>query len=315
DDNKAGATVTIAFGDDNKAARANHLGKWSVRLGAIKASATPSEMTISSGGEHIRLNNILIGEVWVCAGQSNMRWTLEQSTDGSGELAKADHPNLRLLHLEGGALGSSGSYTAKHLSRLTPETFCAGKWKIASAESARSFSAVGWYFGRGLQQELKVPVGLICPAVGGTPAESWIPREALEADPKLKGMVVGNWLENERLGEFCRTRGKNNLGRAMNAGEAMTGDDLGPNHSFKPGFMWAAGIEPIIPYAIRGAIWYQGESNAETPARVQEHGQLFPLLIKQWRQQWGQGDFPFIFVQLPALNRSEWPWFRDGQRR
>lgn len=198
---------------------------------------------------------------------------------------------------------------------MTPETYCEGEWNVASADSGRAFSAVAWYFGRHLQEELKVPVGLICPAVGGTPAEAWIPREALEADPDLKELVAGNWLNNERLGNFCRTRGVQNLLAAIQAGERIPGDEFGPNHSFKPGFMWDSGIEPLIPYAIRGAIWYQGESNAETPVRVREHGQLFLLLIDQWRKQWGQGDFPILYVQLPALNRPEWPWFRDGQRR
>jgi len=198
---------------------------------------------------------------------------------------------------------------------LKPEVFCEGEWKVASTESADSFSAVAWYFGRHLQQQLKVPVGLICPAVGGTPTEAWIPRTALHLDPIGRGLVAGNWLDNPRLGEFCRTRGQQNLLAAIQAGELIPCDEFGPNHSFKPGFMWDAGIKPLIPFAIRGAIWYQGESNAETPARVREHGRLFPLLINQWRQQWGQGDFPFLYVQLPALNRPEWPWFRDGQRR
>ncbi|MBT5909043.1 MAG: hypothetical protein HOH25_04550, partial [Opitutae bacterium] len=293
---KAGATVTVAFGGERKSVNANDRGDWQTRLEARKTSAKPSTMTIESDSGNIQIKDILIGEVWICGGQSNMQWPLEQSAEGANELAAADHPNLRLLHLEGGALGNSGSYSRQNLSRLTPETFCAGKWKVASAESARAFSAVGWYFGRSLMQELKVPVGLICPAVGGTPTEAWIPRETLAADPKLRGMVAGNWLENERLGEFCRTRGRQNLLRAMQTGEVIPSDELGPNHSFKPGFMWSAGIEPIIPYAIRGAVWYQGESNAETLTRVREHGKLFPLLIKQWRQQWGQGDFPFLFV-------------------
>ena len=312
---KAGATVTVAFGGERKSVNANDRGDWQTRLESRKTSAKPSTMTIESDSGNIQIKDVLIGEVWICGGQSNMQWPLEQSAEGANELAAADHPNLRLLHLEGGALGNSGSYSRQNLSRLTPETFCAGKWKVASAESARAFSAVGWYFGRSLMQELKVPVGLICPAVGGTPTEAWIPRETLAADPKLRGMVAGNWLENERLGEFCRTRGRQNLLRAMQTGEVIPSDELGPNHSFKPGFMWSAGIEPIIPYAIRGAVWYQGESNAETRSRVREHEELFPLLINQWRQQWGQGDFPFLYVQLPALNRSEWPWFRDGQRR
>ena len=101
----------------------------------------------------------------------------------------------------------------------------------------------------------------------------------------------------------------------MQSGETIPGDELGPHHPFKPGFMWDAGVEPLIPYAIRGVIWYQGESNAETPDRVRQHGQLFPLLVNQWRDQWGQGAFPWLYVQLPALNRPHWPLFREGQRR
>jgi sialidase-1 len=314
-DAKAGAKVTVALNDVSLTTIANPEGEWTVRFPAQKASATPVTMAVVSAGERILFTDVLIGEVWVCAGQSNMEWMLRQSANGGDELAQADHPQLRLLHLTGGAGGSSGSYTQQHLDRLTPDTFCEGEWKVASADSTASFSAVGWYFGRHLQQELNVPVGLICPAVGGTPTEAWIPRDSLESDPDLKGLVAGNWLDNERLGEFCRSRGQQNLLGAIQAGERISGDEFGPNHSFKPGFMWDAGIKPLIPYAIRGAIWYQGESNAETPDRVEEHGKLFPLLINQWRTQWGQGDFPFLYVQLPALNRSEWPWFRDGQRR
>lgn len=312
---KVDAQVTATLGDASQTTVANAKGEWAVRFPARKANATPASMVIESADERIQLTDILVGEVWLCAGQSNMEWTLIQSANGKDELSKADDPQLRLLNLVGGARGSSGSYTQQHLARLTPEAYCNGQWEVASAESAQSFSAVGWYFGRHLHDELKVPVGLICPAVGGTPAEAWIPREALQSDPDLKRLVAGNWVDNEHLSEFCRTRGLQNLLAAIQSGETISGDEFGPNHSFKPGFMWDAGIEPLIPFAIRGAIWYQGESNAETPMRVHEHGRLFPLLINQWRKHWGQGDFPFLFVQLPPINRSEWPWFRDGQRR
>jgi len=332
---RPGATVTVTLGDDTRTATAGGQDQWQVRLKPRRANATPATMRIQSAEERIEFRDILVGEVWVCAGQSNMEWMLQQSAHGKEELAglvaevaktsgkrqetellaSSATKSLRLLNLSGGARGSSGSYTLEHLARLTPETFCEGQWQIASAESAASFSAVAWYFGRHLQQELNVPIGLICPAVGGTPAEAWISREALAAAPQMTGLLAGNWLDNERLGEFCRTRGEQNLLSAIQAGEAVPGDALGPNHSFKPGFMWDAGIAPLIPYAIRGAIWYQGESNAETPARVREHGRLLPLLINQWREHWGQGDFPFLYAQLPALNRPEWPWFRDGQRR
>ena len=311
----AGAKVTVTLGSETQSATTNRHGNWQVRFSPHVATTTPIELAVECGDDRIVLTDILVGEVWVCAGQSNMEWMLSQSAGGNEELLAADHPHLRLLHLVGGARGSSGSYTSQYLSRLTPKKFCAGEWRVASAESARTFSAVAWYFGRHLQQHVKVPIGLICPAVGGTPTEAWIPRMALERDPNLKGLVAGNWLDNQRLGEFCRTRGQQNLLAAIQAGESIPGDEFGPNHSFKPGFMWDAGIKPLIPFAIRGAIWYQGESNAETPARVREHGRLFPLLINYWRQHWRQGDFPFLYVQLPALNRPQWPWFRDGQRR
>ena len=307
--------VTVQLGAETLKTTADSSGHWKVLFAPRAATFTATTLLIQSGKERVMLSDILIGEVWVCAGQSNMEWALSQSANGATELSTANHPQLRLLNLVGGARGGSGSYTQSHLARLTTEAFCEGKWRVASAESARNFSAVGWYFGRLLQQELNVPVGLICPAIGGTPAEAWISRDALEADPELQGLVAGNWLDNERLSDFCRTRGQQNLLTAIQEGGLTPGDDLGPNHSFKPGFMWSAGIKPLIPYAIRGAIWYQGESNAETLARVHQHGRLFPLLIQNWREQWGQGDFPFLYVQLPALNRPEWPWFRDGQRR
>lgn len=310
-----GESITVTLGKDIQRSNTGPEGQWQVRFEARPACAVPTTMRIRTAEEHIELSDILVGEVWLCAGQSNMEWPLSKSTHGQAELASANHPGLRLLHLVGGARGSSGSYTPQHLARLRPEAFSQGQWQVASAESAHSFSAVAWYFGRHLQQQLDCPVGLICPAVGGTPTETWIPQQALQANPALQGLVSGNWLDNQRLAEFCRTRGEQNLLRAMQAGEAIPGDEFGPNHSFKPGFMWSAGIKPLIPYAIRGAIWYQGESNAETPARVYEHGRLLPLLINQWRAHWGKGDFPFLYVQLPAMNRSEWPWFRDGQRR
>ena len=312
---KPSVQVKVVLENETQIATANENGRWQLRLQPRPASATPVTLLIQSAEERLELQDVLVGEVWVCAGQSNMEWPLRQSAHGTEELAAANHKTLRLLNLVGAARGSSGSYSSQHLSRLTPENFCHGAWNVASAESAAEFSAVAWYFGRQLQEELNVPVGLICPAVGGTPTEAWIPREALEADSDLRGLVAGNWLDNSRLGDFCRTRGLQNLLPAIQAGESIPGDDLGPHHSFKPGFMWSAGIAPLIPYAVRGAIWYQGESNAETRARVDEHARLFPLLVNEWRARWGQAEFPFLYVQLPALNRPHWPWFREGQRR
>ncbi len=290
--------VTVTLGNQTRRTTADAKGLWQLRMPGRSASNDPILMTVKSRDQRIQFVNVLIGEVWVCAGQSNMEWPLLQSDGGKQEIAQADQPRLRLLHLVGGARGSSGSYNSQHLERLHVDTFCQGKWQVASSASARNFSAVAWYFGRHLQETLGVPVGLICPAVGGTPTEAWIPRRALEQDPKLKGLVAGHWLDNPRMGEFCRSRGQQNLLQAMQRGEKIPGDDLGPNHSFKPGFMWSAGIEPLIPYAIQGAIWYQGESNAETRQRAREHSHLFRTLVYQWRREWNQGDFSFCLRSI-----------------
>ncbi|MEZ5944666.1 MAG: exo-alpha-sialidase [Planctomycetaceae bacterium] len=315
---KRGSKVTVQLGNETLTTSAGDDGRWLVRFPARKATSVPTSLVVQSGIEQVSFRDVLIGEVWVCAGQSNMEWQVDQSTNGPKELsslAETDVPNIRLLDLTNGPRGASGPYTTQELGQLHPESFVNGQWETATADAVSEFSAVGWYFGRRLQADLNVPIGLICPAVGGSPAEAWIPRDALARDDELKQLVSGCWLDNPLLGEFCPMRGEQNLIQAIQAGESIPGDDLGFHHPFKPGFLWSAGIEPLIPYAIRGVIWYQGESNAETPQRVLQHEKLFPLLVTEWRQHWQQGDFPFLFVQLPSLNRPDWPQFRDGQRR
>ena len=307
--------LTIKLGDETQEVVADANGEWQVRFPPRKASSKPTKLSVTSGDQRKSFTDVVFGEVWLCAGQSNMEWPLSKSTNGKAAIASADDKDFRLLNLIGGARGSSGRYGRRELDRLHPDKFCQGTWQQSNAKTSADFSAVAWYFGRKLREKLKVPVGLICPAIGGTPTEAWIPREAMEADPKLKGLVIGNWLENPILGEFCRDRAVFNLQQATDDGRVIPGDKLGPNHSFKPGFMWEAGIQPLVPYAIHGAVWYQGESNAESPTRVEQHGRLLPLMIRQWRKHWGQKHFPFAMVQLPALNREHWPLFRDQQRR
>ncbi|MDA8967692.1 sulfatase-like hydrolase/transferase [bacterium] len=310
-----GSPVEVLLGKEKKEVTAGSDGAWKTSFSPRDASFTPVQLLVRCGRESIQCKDVLFGEVWLCAGQSNMEWSVSNSTGGAGEIDPLQSQSLRLLHLVGGARGSSGEYGTEQLERLDPSRFAVGTWEHASTNSVDQFSAVAWFFAVELQKRLKVPVGVICPAVGGTPTESWVSRESLTSDPWLRGMVRGNWLDNERLSDFCRMRGEQNLLRAIQAGEFIPGDDLGLNHSFKPGFMWQASIEPLVPYAIRGVVWYQGESNAETLERAREQARLLPLLIREWRKAWGIGDFSFLFVQLPALNRPAWPLFREVQRR
>ena len=213
---KPGAKVRVVFGNEDRETGADEMGNWIVRFSPRPASTEPQRMTIESEENRVQFTDILIGEVWVWAGQSNMAWRLNQSTHGKEEVSKAHlHPNIRLLNLVGGATGSSGSYTEQHLKRLNPENFSHGTWQTASRDSAAVFSAVSWCFGRKLQSELDVPVGLICPAVGGTPTEAWIPIEAFQADTKLQKLVEGNWLDNELLRNNVHPPEKKQVGKRL----------------------------------------------------------------------------------------------------
>lgn len=307
-----GETVEVRVGNLRESIAADDAGKWLVTLPPQHASSVPVDFAVIASNR-TTLSDVLVGEVWLCAGQSNMEWPLKQSTNAAGELTQADLPILRLLNLPGAARGGRGVYGPKHFARLEPAKFCQGHWARCNAKTAKEFSAVGYFFGKALQEAIEVPVGLISPAIGGTPAEAWVRRGALADDPQLASMVQGNWLENPVLDDWCRRRAKSNLSKALSSQADVPGDDLGPNHSFKPGFMWEAGIEPIVPLSVRGVLWYQGESNAESPRRVSQHRRIFETLITDWRKQWARPDLPFLFVQLPALGRPNWPAFRQTQ--
>lgn len=318
----AGTAVTVTIADQRKQTKADDKGKWSVTLEAMKADTQPRDLKVVAGDNTLIVRDVLVGEVWVAAGQSNMEWPLANEAHAKTELPTADHPKLRLLNLS----YAGQNYFAKPfgrdmLKRLTPDEFYQGTWQPCSARAAKDFSAVGYYFGKELHQSLKVPVGIIHLAVGGSPAEAWVRLEALAGDKELVSLLKGNWLENESQAPWCRQRGRENLAVALKEEVESPKDEAGPNHPFKPGFLWDAGISRLTPFPIRGVIWYQGESNSLELRRVQQHDRLFPLLVADWRKQWGVGEFPFLYCQLSSIGTEKrykaqhWPEFGDGQRR
>ena len=310
-----GSEVEVSLGDAVVGAEAGADGVWTAILPRLSASTEPRALHVRSGNEHLTCRDVLIGDVWLCAGQSNMEWPLEKTERAEEAMANADRPRLRLLARRGAARGGGGVYSSALIARLATEEFCGGAWAPSTTSSARGFSAVAWFFGARLERELDVPIGLIDVSIGGTPIEAWIDRSALAEDLTTRVAVEGSWLDNETIEEWCRTRARSNLSRAISAGEEIPGDDLGPNHSFKPGFTWAAAVEPLLPFALRGVVWYQGESNAQSARHVERYGRLFELLIRDWRARLGRDDLPFGFVQLPAMDRPHWPAFREVQRR
>ena len=312
---KPEAKVTVTLGTRKQTATADANGKWKVNFPARKAAGQTLTLTVQTAQRKTTLVDILVGEVWLCAGQSNMEWQLSKAATAKTAIPAAKHARLRLFNFVGAARGGSGDYTPELIERLTPERFSSGQWRECSPDSAAPFSAVGFFFGQKLLADLDVPVGLINVAMGGTPAEAWMRRRALAAHPQLKLMVQGDWLQNKSLEPWCRGRGASNLKRALSAGDYIPGDDLGPNHSFKPAFMWDAALAPLRPLPLAGVLWYQGESNAESEWRVAQHDAVLSTLITDWRAQWKRPDLPFLFVQLPAMKRPHWPAFRASQQR
>lgn len=302
----AGTPVTVTMADQRKGTKADDKGKWSVTLDPMKADDSPRDLKVVAGDNTLVVRDVLVGEVWIAAGQSNMEWPLANEVHAKAELPTADHPNLRLLNLS----YAGQNYFAKPfgrdvLKRLTPDELYEGTWQPCSPKSAKDFSAVGYYFGKELHQSLKVPVGVIHLAVGGSPAEAWVRREALAGDKELAPLLKGDWLENDHLDGWCRQRGRENLAVALNETVESPKDEPGPNHPFKPGFLWDAGIARLTPFPIRGVIWYQGESNSLELRRVQQHDRLLPLLVADWRKRWGVGEFPFLYCQLSSIGTEK----------
>jgi sialate O-acetylesterase len=323
---EAGEKISVRFAGQAKTTTADSAGNWKIILDALPASAEPRTLSVAAGNNrqpaigNRQLTNVLVGEVWLAAGQSNMEFPLARDAHAAQEIPAATNSQIRLLNLAfAGQYFFSKPFGSNEVSRMTPGKLFHGDWKTGSPASAKDFSAIAYYFSREIQRDEKVPVGVIHCAVGGSPTEAWIRRAALAGDPDLAAMTRGNWLTNAALDDWCRQRGHENLDAALKAGFTMPGDDLGPNHHFKPAFLWDAGPARLAPFALRGVLWYQGESNSLEERRVRQHEKLFPLLVRDWRAAWGE-NLPLLFCQLSSIQTNNyksafWPAFRDQQRK
>lgn len=266
-----GEEVTVQLGNQSAKTTVSD-GRWIVKFPPQKAGG-PHTLSIA-GKNSVTFKNVMVGEVWICSGQSNMQWSVALSADPQETIAQSANPMLRL-------------YTVPRRATPKPQKDVVGAWQVCGPESVKDFSAVAYSFGKDLQQRLNVAVGLINTSYGGTPAEAWTSRETLAAHPALKGL--------------------------LEVGETMPGES--PHRATG---LYNAMIAPLVPFAFRGAIWYQGESNAD---RAYQYSILFPAMIGDWRKSFGQGDFPFLFVQLAPFQKIEkepgesaWAELREAQR-
>jgi sialate O-acetylesterase len=285
------ATVNVKIAGQSVTATADAQGHWRTAISALPAGG-PFTLQVTGAGTTLTVADVLVGEVWLCSGQSNMDFTLASTakrsfagvTDWQQEVAAANHPQLRM-------------FTAEWTMRELPQREVAGKWAVCNPETAADFSAVAYYFGRSIQQQLKVPVGLVTCAYGASTIEAWIREETLQAHPQFAGLLQEfgkqrtTFRDNPKLLEDY---GKQ-LAKAKAGRPPKNPDPVQDQHN--PFVLHNGMIAPVAPYAIRGAIWYQGESNGNTR-------QLYPALqqtlIEDWRALWKKPELPFYFVQLAA---------------
>lgn len=296
----AGEKITVTIGKQKHKAVTADNGKWSVTLQPLKTGEIYT-LTAASSKKKLTYKNVAAGEVWLCSGQSNMEFRLNQSATGKTDIPQTQNPDIRLFDMKARwrtddiTWSASALDSVNHLHYLTqPE------WQLSTPETAARFSAVAYYFGQMLQDSLKVPVGLICNAVGGSNTESWVNRRSLEYNFPA---ILRDWTNNDFIQDWARGRAKKNMGE--NAPKLQ-------RHPYEPTYLFEAGIRPLEKFPVCGAIWYQGESNAHNK---EAHAKLFKLLVESWRDNWNNAQMPFFFVQLSSINRPSWTWFRDSQRR
>lgn len=285
----AGKTATVEYSD---------MGRWTATLPKMEAGG-PYEAVITAGRKTIKLRDIYVGEVWLCSGQSNMEMPVSATQNAKEDLAEADNqPLLHLFQMSALYPTNDIQWTAAVCDSMNRhQSMRIGPWERCSRESLSGFSAVAYHFGKMLADSLKVPIGVICNAVGGTTTESWIDRHTLEWDFPA---VLRDWYHGDFGMKWARERALRNISASTNPLQ---------RHPYVPAYMFETAMLPLAGYTVKGVVWYQGESNAHN---VELHKRLFSLLEKSWRR-FLSADVPFYFAQLSSLNRRSWPRFRQSQ--
>lgn len=312
-----GELINVSFGDQNISTKADKNGRWILKLEPMEANPEGQILTIANHS----IKNVLVGEVWICSGQSNMQWRLPGALNPKEELAAAQYPSIRQLNL---------ARTAAYL----PRTDVKGEWTVCSPETAKDYTAVGYFFARSLYENLKIPIGIIDASWGGTGIEPWIPELGFKMVSELekektelhKSLPVNDankkkwndYLDNVEA--WLPGAGKLVSQRKLPANIPERPDSNMPVTHHGMTKIFNAMINPIIPYGIRGVIWYQGESSW---GQGDDYFYKKKALIKSWRELWEQGDFPFYTVQLANLHKFNekaeggegYAKIREAQRR
>lgn len=309
---EAGEVVTVSHRGHTAVATADARGRWHVDLPALAADAVGAELVVSTTREQRVLRDVVVGDVWLCSGQSNMEWTVVRSKDAEKEIAAAQYPTIRHIKI-------------RPVSTLQPAESVRGAWRVCSPETAGGFTAVGYHFARELTERLGVPVGIINSSWGGTPVEAWMSEDALLGDAAFdvvferRGQVMSTFPARKREHAAAHAAWETRKAAAEKDGVVFTEraprDPTQFDYRRHPGGLYAGMIAPLAPYAIRGVVWYQGEDNA---GRASEYQPLLEAWARDWRRHWP--DVPIIIVQLPNYQSGNpqgvtWARLREAQAK
>ncbi|WP_170245234.1 GDSL-type esterase/lipase family protein [Gelidibacter salicanalis] len=296
-------TITVHFNDEIKKVKADAHGLWKVEFPPLPASG-PYPLKFATASKTVNIQKVYVGEVWLASGQSNMGWKVRDTESATTVLKDSTNPNVFLFSMTDKIL-SGVKFTEEQLQKANANAYFENfGWSAANSENLENFSAVAYAFAYNLQKKLKVPVGIINNAIGGSPIQSWISRESME-----KTHETVNLLNDTRLNPLVDTWVAGRIELNM---QDQPKSKIKARHPYQPTMLFDAGIMPIRDYTIKGVIWYQGESNAE---HVTLHSNLFKMLVTDWRNHFNNQELPFYYVQLSSINRPNWGEFRDSQRR
>ncbi|MFT6809364.1 MAG: sialate O-acetylesterase [Saprospiraceae bacterium] len=306
----SGEKIAVSIDGQRHTTTADAKGNWRVQLKPIVVGG-PYKLHIEGENAQFYFEDVMVGEVWICSGQSNMEWPIQRTNSAELAMLTANHPNIRLI-------------SVPRVGTQEAQNDFEGEWTTASSESIKDFSAIGYFFGRRLSDALDVPIGLIDNAWGGSAAEAWVKREVLEEDERFDEFM-DSWTETERTFDYekelekwkekvaeweSKPKAERSWRQPNRPRNILTGNN-------RPANIYNGVLHPTIGFGIKGVIWYQGESNAR---RAYQYRDLFPLMIKHWREEWQQGDFPFYYVQLADVQEesdepgdSNWAELREAQ--
>ncbi|MDZ4851541.1 MAG: sialate O-acetylesterase [Pirellulaceae bacterium] len=294
----ASESVSATIAGQTVTTQANADGLWSLMLPSLEAGG-PHSLVVRASNE-ITINDVLVGEVWICSGQSNMQWKVGSANDADLEQLASHYPQIRMINFP-----QVGSQTPVW-------SHDAARWQVCSSGTVKDFSAVGYFFARQVHQTIGVPVGMINNAWGGSACEAWVDRPTLSKAGSYQGLLDTWAVRNQEYAKLSSIQNPTDEDKVKlaNIKKLASGNQ-------NPSNIYNGVLASHIGYGIKGAIWYQGESNA---SRAYQYRELFPLMITTWRSRWNQGDFPFYWVQLADFkgeidepNESEWAELREAQ--